>query len=92
MRSGRIYPIGVDGKTFGYTNEGFGWSSRTSTTNTLTYTVYLNEDIVRPSSGPYNRWHGFPLRCLSTVLDYVEWEMGGMLVIILWIIVHGVQK
>ena len=36
------------------------------------YNLEFNANGVRPSNGPHNRYLGFPLRCLSTVLDYVE--------------------
>ncbi len=44
------------------------WSSRAEAATTAYY-LSFNATAVGPSGGPHNRWHGFPLRCLSTVLD-----------------------
>ena len=54
---------------------GIYWSSRASsagangTTTPSAYNINFNATGVYPSNGPYERWLGFPLRCLSTVLD-----------------------
>ena len=52
---------------------GIYWSSRaaadTSSTSATAYYLAFDESTVYPSSGPSTRWNGFPLRCLSTVLD-----------------------
>ena len=47
------------------------WSSRAAYTSSTSATAYYLEfaTAVNPSSGPSSRWLGFPLRCLSTVLD-----------------------
>ena len=73
VRSGRI-GLTVTAGTFGYAGQnGDGWSSRaaayTSSTSATAYGLGFNESTVYPSGGPYYRWYGFPLRCLSTVLD-----------------------
>ena len=47
---------------------GQNWSSRSGTITTAYYLEYWAFDVL-PSNGPYDRWFGFPLRCLSTVLD-----------------------
>ena len=59
---------GTDGAFRGAGNGGYGWSLRM---NKLASAYYLDfyATGVYPSHGPNNRWHGFPLRCLSTVLD-----------------------
>ena len=48
--------------------EGRWWSSRAVAATTAYYLLF-NATAVYPSNGPNSRWHGFPLRCLSTVLD-----------------------
>ena len=51
------------------------WSSRGSSTRTdgsaipSAYVLYFTTTGVGPSAGPHTRYAGFPLRCLSTVLD-----------------------
>ncbi len=51
------------------------WSSRGSSTRydgvatPSAYNLGFNATGVGPSDGPYERWLGFSLRCLSTVLD-----------------------
>ncbi len=47
---------------------GYNWSSHSSSTNTHTYALSINNTAIY-SSGANNRYYGFPLRCLSTVLD-----------------------
>ena len=57
---------------------GFWWSSRaviySSSTLANAYSLYFSSTTVNPLNGPSNRYAGFPLRCLSTVLGYVEME------------------
>ncbi len=54
---------------------GYEWTSRGSGTRfdgVLILSAYypnLGSTGINPSDGPYNRFYGFPLRCLSTVLD-----------------------
>ena len=50
---------------------GYEWSSRPYSSITNTYFLRFDAGIVNPSSYG-SRHYGFPLRCLSTVLDYVE--------------------
>ena len=74
MRSGLINLPGISGATFRNAGQwGFGWSSRaaayTSSTSATVYFLQIEPSVVIPSYGPTNRWHSFPLRCLSTVLD-----------------------
>ncbi len=79
MRSGYIdLPGGNDG-ALRYTNaSGHIWSSRGSTvrndniTALSGYDLHFNVVNVASSFGPNDRWHGFPLRCLSTVLGHIE--------------------
>ena len=81
VRSGYTNLSGIDGATlrdFGY--GGYYWSSKaviyTSAASATAY--YLGFGIaVNPSYGPSVRWYGFPLRCLSTVLDMERWALGG---------------
>ena len=80
MRSGHIY-LAITAGTFRYAgHEGSWWSSRGSSTRydgvttPSAYSLGFNVTAVTPSAGPDVRWHGFPLRCLSTVLVYVEGE------------------
>ncbi len=70
VRSGHISPADTVG-TFRYAGVyGYEWSSRTSpTSSTLAYWFEFSATESRPSWGPYERYNGFPLRCLSTVLD-----------------------
>ena len=72
MRSGYVGP--GDGKHWTANQWGFNWSSRASstryddTTTPSAYNLHFSAKTVLPSNGPNERWHGFPLRCLSTVL------------------------
>ena len=75
VRSGYVYLPGVSGATFrGAGIYGYDWSSRASSTRSdgaaipSAYYLDFNASTVHPSFGPYERWRGFPLRCLSTVL------------------------
>ena len=70
---------GVSGATFrGSGINGYGWSSRASSTRydgsaiPSGYSLGFDASTVYTSNGPYERYLGFPLRCLSTVLVYVE--------------------
>ena len=72
VRSGLLYP---DAGTFRVAGRsGFWWSSRASSTRNdgaaVPSAYYLEFDNagVYPSNGPYHRFRGYPLRCLSTVL------------------------
>ncbi len=72
VRSGLVILPSTAG-TFGYAGvDGYEWSSRaavyTSSTSATAYYLGFNASTVYPSYGPYERWRGRPLRCLSTVL------------------------
>ena len=72
VRSGHVYLPGNSGATFmGAGVYGHWWSSRGDVV-TNAYYLLLNATTAYPSRGPYERWHGFPLRCLSTGLDMIE--------------------
>ena len=76
MRSGYVHLPGVNEATLSFISQGgVGWSSygaskRYDDTATLS-AYYLNFGAmsVNVSRGPDSRWFGYPLRCLSTVLD-----------------------
>ncbi len=73
MRSGFIYLLSRNDGIFLDANQsGLWWSSRaaefTSSTLASAYHLLFGPSEVNPSYGPRVRWHGFPLRCLSTVL------------------------
>jgi hypothetical protein len=75
VRSGNVFLPGVSGATFSLASvHGYNWSSRASSTRhdgaaiPSAYRLGFNATDVRTSDGPYERWLGFPLRCLSTVL------------------------
>ncbi len=79
VRSGNVYLPGISGATFRYAGRsGLWWSSRASSTNASgttmpsAYDLRFGPTVVSPSYGPWERWNGRPLRCLSTVLG-----MGG---------------
>lgn len=40
----------------------------TSSTMAKSYAFEILDTVVRPSGGPANRWNGFPLRCLTSLL------------------------
>ncbi len=77
MRSGYIVPA-TAADTFKIAGKnGYNWSLRGSNTryddesvpsayNLAFYTAVL------PINGPNNRYNGYPLRCLSTVLGHIE--------------------
>lgn len=69
VRSGAFF-LANAASTFRYAGHGSAWwSSRTSPTSaTLAYWFEINNTGSRPSWGPYDRWYGYSLRCLSTVL------------------------
>jgi len=72
VRSGGLAPDA--GKSWNPGQDGYDWSSRASSTRydgaaiPSAYYLGFNATGVYPSSGPFNRYLGFPLRCLSTVL------------------------
>ncbi len=83
MRSGYIALPGVSGATFRFAGQyGYWWSSRGSSTRydgvttPSAYDLSFNATGVNPSDGPDNRWVGYSLRCLSTVLDMIELNRG----------------
>ncbi len=51
---------------------GYSWTSRTHTTVVYAYNFRFNNSGVFPSTYHDNRYYGYPLRCLSTVLDMKE--------------------
>ena len=74
VRSGRIALHNTAG-TLRYAGQwGNDWSSRASSTNASgttmpsAYNLNFGPTDVNPSNGPWERWNGRPLRCLSTVL------------------------
>ncbi len=76
VRSGNVFLPGVSGATFSLASvHGYNWSSRGSSVRhdgvviPSAYRLGFNASTVRTSDGPYERWLGFPLRCLSTVLE-----------------------
>ena len=69
MRSGYIN-VGIPALRYAGA-VGHGWPSRSYSTATNAYYFYFTASDVGPSHHD-NRWYGFPLRCLSTVLG-----MGG---------------
>ena len=76
VRSGYVNLPGVSGATLRDAGSiGYWWSSRGSSTRfdgvatPSAYVFAFSGTGVNPSHGPGDRYHGFPLRCLSTVLD-----------------------
>ncbi len=73
VRSGDLGPD--NGKSWYAGQHGYWWSSRGSSTRydgvttPSAYNLHFYATGVDPSAGPDNRWLGFSLRCLSTVLD-----------------------
>ena len=73
VRSGYLGPNG--GKSWYAGINGNWWSSRGSSTRydgvatPSAYHLNFSDTGVNPSYGPDNRYYGFSLRCLSTVLD-----------------------
>ena len=66
VRSGILYVS--DGKSWYAGIYGYWWSTHASTTNSMAYNLSFNASDTYPSFGS-SRVLGFPLRCLSTVLD-----------------------
>ena len=66
VRSGYIIP--TDGKSWNAGILGHWWTSRSYSNITATYYLGFYASDVYPSNSSY-RYYGFPLRCLSTVLD-----------------------
>ena len=73
VRSGYIGPINSAGTALGVGSNGYGWSRSavafSSPTSATVYSLVFYATRVYPSNGPFNRWDGFPLRCLSTALE-----------------------
>ncbi len=76
VRSGWIHLPGVSGSTFRVAGTNGGeWSSYLASTRSDGTTIPsgyhfgFTTSVVAPSGGPDYRYYGFPLRCLSTVLD-----------------------
>ncbi len=77
MRSGIVYLIGAGpfrhAGQVGYVRSSRGASSNLSSGTDGPGAYFLEisytSNVVNPSQGPYHRLYGFPLRCLSTVLD-----------------------
>ena len=75
VRSGHVYPAITAGTFRGAGLTGHYWSSLASSTRydgsaiPSGYSLGFDASTVYPSNGPYERYLGFPLRCLSTVLD-----------------------
>ncbi len=75
VRSGYIYLPNTAGTFKEAGQNGSWWSSRASSTRydgaqiPSAYFLSLDNNLTNTSAGPYIRYNGFPLRCLSTVLD-----------------------
>ena len=75
MRSGLLNPN--DGKSWRIGFDGRYWSTREASMRDdgadmpSAYYLYFSTGVYA-SNGPTNQSNGFPLRCLSTVLEYVE--------------------
>ncbi len=67
VRSGYVHLPNTAGTLRHAGLHGDWWSSRGDAA-TGAYHLNFTATGVSPSFGPDNRWHGFPLRCLSTVL------------------------
>ena len=70
VRSGGFYlnAGAAGGPHSGYLGyHGLFWSSRSDSTTANAYNLYFLASNVNPSNST-DRWRGFPLRCLSTVL------------------------
>ncbi len=70
MRSGGIYLTNNAGATAHagrMANYGSFWSSRGGAATNAYFLNFITTGVT-PSLGPWERWLGFPLRCLSTVL------------------------
>ena len=66
VRSGYVYLNNGSLRYFGLS--GYGWSrssvAYSSATSANAYHLDFNAGTVYPSFGPFNRWVGFPVRCL----------------------------
>ncbi len=71
VRSGFIYP--GDGKFWNAGIAVFWWSSRAYSDAASVYALYFDASKVVSSNVSYH-YYGFPLRCLSTVLDMEEYK------------------
>ncbi len=75
VRSGYVELPLITGTLRNASQWGNGWSSCASSINANDiakpsgYLFAFNASAVLPSRGPGERYFGFPLRCLSTVLD-----------------------
>ena len=71
VRSGVVYVDYGSLRDFG--RYGHDWSRSISTysspTSANAYLLYFNPSDVAPSLGPYNRWLGFPVRCLVILVN-----------------------
>ena len=67
VRSGAVV-LAYTAGTFRSAGVGGDWWSSRGDAATNAYNIHFSATGVLPSSGPNSRWHGFPLRCLSTVL------------------------
>ena len=68
VRSGYIYLPGIANTLRSLGHYATYWSSYSDALG-IAYNFLLDINGVYPSRGPNHDWHGFPLRCLSTVLD-----------------------
>ena len=75
VRSGYIV-LSASVGTLRYVGQwGHDWSSRASSAQVdgavslSAYDLGVYDSVVEPSNGPFERWVGRSLRCLSTVLD-----------------------
>ena len=78
VRSGLVYFLPNTGAFRHAGQVVYLWSSRGGNTNlssgisspgSYLLDISYTNGVVKPSQGPYARSYGFPLRCLSTVLD-----------------------
>ena len=74
VRSGWVDLLNANNVTLrGNGGAGYNWSSRAAAYNSSTdanaYYLAFRPTDISPSNGPYVRFHGNPLRCLSTVID-----------------------
>ena len=66
VRSGLVYLVYGSLRRFGF--YGYDWSNTSMTywsaTDTSAYSLNFSPSGIYPSDGPYDRWYGFPVRCL----------------------------